>query len=340
MAKTKAELLKEAKELGLKLNEKNTIAEITEALKKNSKDKKTSESKKPENAASIEEQKEDSRTERPVAKAGKRSAKSIAEAEEKVAKEERKAKASEETPTVVRKPVKPARSRLERRSKGYRKQAKLIENNKTYVLKDALELATRTSYVKFDATVELHVRLNLDPKQADQNLRDSVVLPAGTGKTVRVYVFAEEENAKKAKAAGADFAGEDELLSKLEKGEIDFDVLIATPNLMVKLAKYARLLGPKGLMPNPKSGTVTNDVEKAVTQSKAGKVEYRVDSTGIIHIGVGKVSFGAGRLEENTQAVLDSIKSNKPSSLKGVYVNSITVSTTMGPGIPVVNSAL
>lgn len=339
MAKSKSELLKEGKAAGLELNEKNTVAEITAALEKA--DKIQADTSKVANDTPKEELDEKATKERPLAKAGKRSAKSVAEAEEKAAKEERKAQSSEEeSPKIVKKPVKPARSRLERRGKGYRKSAELVDKKKTYDLKDALELATRTSHVKFDASVELHVRLNVDPKQADQNLRDSVVLPAGTGKTVRVYVFAEDDKAKKAVAAGADFAGEDELLTKLEKGETDFDVLVATPNLMVKLAKHARLLGPKGLMPNPKSGTVTNDVEKAVTQSKAGKIEYRVDSTGIIHVGVGKVSFGAGRLEENTQAVLESIKSNKPSSIKGVYVNSITVSTTMGPGIPVVNSAL
>ncbi|MDQ3123505.1 MAG: 50S ribosomal protein L1, partial [bacterium] len=211
---------------------------------------------------------------------------------------------------------------------------------KEYSLKEALELATKTSITKFDATVELHINLNVDPRQADQNIRDSLVLPSGTGKNIRVAVLAETDDATKAKKAGADIVGNEDLLKKIEKGVIEFDTLVATPNLMASLGKYARVLGPKGLMPNPKSGTVTTDVAKAVEQAKAGRVEYRVDSTGIVHLGVGKVSFGADKLLANAQAVFASIKTNKPNSLKGNYVKTITISSTMGPGIKVIISEI
>lgn len=272
------------------------------------------------------------------AKAGKRSEKALKEAEEKEAKEERKAtikEAEAEEAVKPKVPHKPARPIIERRSKGFRKVAEQIEKDKVYSLKEALVLATKTSPVKFDATVELHVRLGVDPRQADQNLRDMVVFPAGTGKTVRVAVFADADGVAAAKKAGADIAEAEEFLQQLEKGIIDFDILISTPANMPKLGKYARLLGPKGLMPNPKSGTVTTDVAKAVTESKAGRVEYRVDSTGIVHVGVGKVSFGGDKLLQNTLAIVNSIKANKPGSLKGNYVKSIYVTTSMGPSITV-----
>jgi large subunit ribosomal protein L1 len=276
-----------------------------------------------------------------TAKAGKRSTKAIAEVEEKIAKEERKAATkAEATNDKPKKPVKPARSRLVRRGKKYQEAAKLVDSTKLYTFAEALELATKTSPTKFDATVELHVRLGVDPRQADQNLRDTVVLPGGTGKTVRVAVFTDEEGAKAAKKAGADIAGDQDFLDLLDKGTIDFDVLIATPSVMARLSKYARVLGPKGLMPNPKSGTVTTDVVKAVSQAKAGKVEYRVDSTGIVHIGIGKVSFGAKKLVENVQAITNSIKQNKPASLKGIYIRSVTITTSMGPSIKVATSEI
>lgn len=276
-----------------------------------------------------------------VAKAGKRSAKAIKETEEKIAKEERKVAAKTEEPEETAKPKaiqKPARSRLERRGKKYREAAKLIENDKEYSLKDALELIVKTSPVKFDASVELHVNLGVDPRQADQNIRDTVVLPAGTGKTVRIAVFAEADDAKKAKEAGADIAGNEDFLAQLEKGVIDFDVLIATPAQMAQLGKYARVLGPKGLMPNPKSGTVTPDVAKAVSEAKAGRVEYRVDSTGIVHMSIGKVSFGAGKLGDNASAVIASIRAAKPASLKGNYIKSAHITSSMGPSIKVLSS--
>lgn len=268
-----------------------------------------------------------------LAKAGKRSAKALREAEVKRAKQERKAAPEPDgAPTAAVKP-KPTRSRLERRGKGYRQSAQLIDRHKRYNLSEAIGLARQTSHVKFDATVELHVRLAVDPKQADQNVRDSVILPAGTGKPVRVAVFADVDDSAAAKQAGADLAGADEVLEQLDKAEINFDVLIATPAMMPKLSRYARLLGPKGLMPNPKSGTVTSDVAKAVRDAKGGRVEYRVDSTGIVHVGIGKVSFSAAQLMNNASALLGSIRANKPASVKGVYIKDICLATSMGPSI-------
>ena len=271
--------------------------------------------------------------EKATAKAGKRSAKAIKEAEEKVAKEERKAHAAEED-EKPKQHANPTRSRLERQGKNFRKAAELVEKGKVYSLAEALELATKTNPAKFDASVELHVNLNVDPRHADQNIRDNLVLPQGTGKTIRVAVLADEG------AEGADISGVDAILKQLEKGVIDFDILIATPANMAKLGKYARVLGPRGLMPNPKSGTVTTDVAKAIAEAKAGRVEYRVDSTGIIHLGIGKVSFGVAKLEENARAVLASLKSNKPASVKGTFVKAIFVATTMGPSITVATSEL
>lgn len=271
-----------------------------------------------------------------TAKAGKRSIKAIKEAEEKQIKEARKSQATQEEAEKPKKTTpKTIRSKLERKGKKFRNAAELIEKDKEYSLKEALELAVKTSTAKFDTTVELHANLNVDPKQADQNVRGTVVLPAGTGKNVRVAVFAEADDIQAAKKAGADTAGNEEILTNLEKGTVDFDVLIATPELMPKLGKYARLLGPKGLMPNPKSGTVAKDVAKAVSEAKAGRVEYRVDSTGIIHVGIGKVSFSADKLEKNAAAIVSSIKAAKPASLKGVYVKSLFIATSMGPSVKV-----
>lgn len=272
-----------------------------------------------------------------TAKAGKRSEKAIKEAEEKQAKEVRKteAKTDEAKKTVA--PAPKTRSVLERKGKKFREVAKLVEKDKEYSLKDALDIAIKTSTTKFDSAVEVHIRLNVDPRQADQNIRANLVLPNGTGKTVRIAVFADADDAAKAKKAGADIAGIEEVTNALDKGTINFDVLIAVPTMMAKLGKYARLLGPRGLMPNPKSGTVTTNVVKAVEEAKAGRVEYRVDSTGIIHLGVGKVSFGEKKLEENINSVISSIKSAKPVSVKGTYFKTFYLATTMGPSIKVVN---
>ncbi|MBQ3309746.1 50S ribosomal protein L1 [Candidatus Saccharibacteria bacterium] len=226
---------------------------------------------------------------------------------------------------------------MERRGKKYQEAYKLVEKGKVYSLKEAVSLAIKTSPVKFDATMEAHIRLGVDPRQADQNIRATIVLPNGNGKTVRVAVFAPLDEAKKAKAAGADIAADEEFLKQLEKGVIDFDVLISMPQYMPKLGKFARLLGPKGLMPNPKAGTVTSDVEKAVKEAKAGKVEYRVDKQSIVHIGLGKVSFGEEKLLENAETFFNSLKGQRPASIKGQYVKSIFLTTSMGPSIAVEN---
>lgn len=324
MAK-KAELLEKAAELKLEVSEKNTIAEIEAAIE----------------AADAPVVAEEATEEKSAAKAGKRSEKAQRETAEKLEKEARKEAGdttpqSEEAESNVKKGPKPVtRPRLERRGKNYRRVAELVEKNKVYSLADALELATKTNPVKFDASVEVHVRLGVDPRQADQNVRSTVSLPNGSGKTVRVAVFAPEAEHEAAKKAGADIVGDEAFIKQLEKEELNFDTLIATPQYMPKLGKFARLLGPRGLMPNPKAGTVATDVAKAVTEAKAGKVEYRVDKQGIVHLSIGKVSFGADKLAENAKAFFDSLQSQKPSSLKGGYVKSTSLSTTMGPSIKV-----
>lgn len=287
-------------------------------------------------------EKPEEKTEKVTAKAGKRSEKAQKEVAEKVAKEERKA-TGDTTPqedAKVKPKAKPTRSRLERRGKNYRKAAEQLEAGKAYSLKEAVELAAKTSVGKFDGTVEVHVNLNVDPRHADQNIRGTVTLPHGTGKTVRIAVFADDAASEKAKKAGADIAGEEVILNMLAKEQLDFDVLISTPQNMPKLGKFARLLGPRGLMPNPKSGTVTPNVAKAVEEAKAGRVEYRVDKQAIVHQGIGKVSFKAGDLYDNAKAFLDNINSNKPASIKGALIKSISVTSTMGPGIKVDTSAL
>ena len=274
--------------------------------------------------------------EKSTAKAGKRSAKAIKETEEKQAKEARKAEKSTDGAEKKTKPaVKPPRSKVERASKRYRESAKLVDKTKSYTLAEALDLAVKTANTKFDASVEMHFNLGVDPKQADQNVRDTVVLPAGTGKSVKIAVLAEADDAKKSKAAGAELAGVDEIFAKLDKEEVTFDVLIATPALMPRLGQYAKLLGPRGLMPNPKSGTVSQTPAVAVEEAKAGKVEYRVDQSGIVHLAVGKSSFGPEKLTQNAEAVLSSIRAAKPSSLKGIYIKSAYVTSTMGPSIKV-----
>lgn len=271
------------------------------------------------------------------AKSGKKSKKHVEEVKAEAERQARKVERAK-APAVKPKGATPVtRPRIERRGKNYQKVAKMIEK-KPYELKDAIDLAIKTSPVKFDASVEIHARLGVDPRQADQNIRTTMVLPHGNGKSVRVAVFAPLDVCKSASAAGADIAEDQEFLKRLEKGLIDFDVLISTPQYMPKLGKYARMLGPKGLMPNPKAGTVTTDVEKAVKEAKAGKVEYRVDKQSIVHIGVGKVSFGTDKLLNNANAFFDSLKSQKPASLKGTYIKTVFITTTMGPSIQVENN--
>lgn len=278
-------------------------------------------------------------------KAGKRSAKSQREAEDEEAKQARK-EAGDTTPqgdedAAVKKGPKPVtRPRAERRGKNYRNAITKIEAGKTYALAEALELVTTTNPSKFDASVELHVRLGVDPRQADQNIRSTVTLPNGTGKNIRVAVFAPSDSHAAAKKSGADIIGDEDFLAQLEKEQLNFDILISTPQYMPKLGKYARLLGPRGLMPNPKSGTVATDVAKAVSEAKAGRVEYRIDKQSIVHVAVGKVSFGGEKLQQNAKAFTDSLMAAKPGSIKGTYVKSVTVASTMGPGIKVDTSSL
>lgn len=225
---------------------------------------------------------------------------------------------------------------MAKRGKKYREVAKLIEQDKLYDVDEAVDLAKKTSVTKFDSTVEMHVRLGVDPKYADQQVRGAVVLPNGTGKTKRVLVFAKGEKVQEAEKAGADFVGSDELVAKIQGGWFDFDVAVATPDMMGVVGRLGKLLGPRGLMPNPKLGTVTPDVTKAVSEQKAGKVEYRTDKAGNIHCPIGKVSFENDKLKENYQMLLGTLIRVKPAAAKGQYIRSITLSSTMGPGVPVV----
>ena len=221
-----------------------------------------------------------------------------------------------------------------KRGKKYQEAEKLIDRSKTYEPKEALETIEKMPKAKFDETVELHVKLGVDSKQADQQVRGTVVLPHGTGKTQRVLVFAKGDKAKEAEAAGADFVGAEELVPKIEKENwFEYDVIVATPDMMGVIGRLGKVLGPKGLMPNPKSGTVTMDVTKAVKEIKSGKVEYRLDKTNIIHLGFGKVSFGAEKLLENYETIIEAIIKAKPAAAKGQYIKSVAISTTMGPGL-------
>lgn len=220
--------------------------------------------------------------------------------------------------------------------KRYNESSKLIEKNKKYSINEALEIIEKMPNTKFDETVELHVRLGVDSKHADQQVRGTVVLPNGTGKTLKVLVFAKGPKADEATAAGADYVGAEELIPKIQNDNwFDYDVVVATPDMMGVVGRLGKVLGPKGLMPNPKSGTVTMDVTKAIADIKSGKVEYRLDKTNIIHLGFGKKSFGAQKLQENYQTIIDAIIKAKPAAAKGQYIKSIAITTTMGPGISI-----
>ena len=221
-----------------------------------------------------------------------------------------------------------------KKGKRYVEAEKLVDSSKDYSAKEALEVIEKFPKAKFDETVELHVKLGVDSKHAEQQVRGTVVLPNGTGKTLRVLVFAKGDKATEAEKAGADFVGAEELIPKIEKENwFDYDVIVATPDMMGVVGRLGRVLGPKGLMPNPKSGTVTMDVTKAIKDIKSGKVEYRLDKTNIIHLGFGKVSFGAEKLLENYETVMEAIIKAKPAAAKGQYIRSVAVSTTMGPSI-------
>jgi large subunit ribosomal protein L1 len=225
---------------------------------------------------------------------------------------------------------------MAQRSKRFRAGAEAIDREKRYPLAQAMELAIGGTRCKFDETVELAIRLNVDPRQADQNVRGTVVLPNGIGKSQRVLVFAKGEKAKEAEAAGADFVGADDLVKKIqEESWLDFDKVVATPDMMAQVGRIGKILGPRGLMPNPKVGTVTMDVVKTVKEIKAGKVEFRVEKAGIVHAPIGKASFGADKLAQNAHALLAAVLRAKPAAAKGNYLKSIAVSTTMGPGVKI-----
>jgi len=225
---------------------------------------------------------------------------------------------------------------MARKSKGYRSAAEKVDRTRHYPLPEALDLARETKRTKFDETVEIAVRLGVDPRKADQNIRGTVLLPHGTGKSVRVAVFAKGDKAQEAEQAGADVVGGEDLAKRVsDEGWLEFDKAVATPDMMSVVGKLGRILGPRGLMPNPKVGTVTADVAQAVQDLKGGKVEYRVDKAGNVHVPVGKASFDGSRLLDNTKSLLDSLVRAKPASAKGTYVRSITVSTSMGPGVRV-----
>ena len=218
--------------------------------------------------------------------------------------------------------------------KNYVESAKLIDKSVLYSSQEALDLVVKTAKAKFDETIELHVKLGVDPRHADQQVRGAVVLPHGTGKTVKVLVFAKGAKVAEAEAAGADYVGADEYLDKIQNENwFDFDVVVATPDMMGVVGRLGRVLGPKGLMPNPKSGTVTFDVAKAIEDIKAGKVEYRVDKTSIVHVPIGKKSFGPEKLKTNYKTLMDALIKAKPAAAKGIYLKSVTVASTMGPGI-------
>ncbi len=223
---------------------------------------------------------------------------------------------------------------MPKRGKNYKEAAKLVDRATFYEVPEAFELLLQTSKAKFDETVEVHIKLGVDGRHADQQVRGAIVLPHGTGKTKRVLVFAKGEKEKEALAAGAEYAGGQELADKIKNENwFEFDVVVATPDMMGTVGKLGKILGPKGLMPNPKSGTVTMDLEKAIAEIKAGKVEYRLDKTNIIHCPVGKVSFGKEKLQENFQALMEAIVKAKPAAAKGQYLRSVTIAATMGPGV-------
>jgi len=224
---------------------------------------------------------------------------------------------------------------MAKHGKKYKEALKLIEEGKLYAAKEAVEIVKKTATAKFDETIELHVRLGVDPKYADQQVRGAVVLPHGTGKTKRVLVFAKGEKVKEAEDAGADFVGSDEMVTKIQGGWLEFDVAVATPDMMGTVGRLGKVLGPRGLMPNPKLGTVTMDLMKAISEIKAGKVEYRTDKAGNVHCPIGKASFDEAKLLENYQTLIDTLNRAKPAAAKGQYMKSITVSSTMGPGVPV-----
>jgi large subunit ribosomal protein L1 len=224
---------------------------------------------------------------------------------------------------------------MAKKGKKFQAAAGQVDSTMAYDVKNAVDLLKKVSFEKFDASVELAIRLNVDPRKAEQNLRGALVLPHGTGKSKTVLVFAQGEKAKEAEAAGADFIGDDDMVKKIQDGWLGFDSVVATPDMMAKIGRLGRVLGPRGLMPNPKTGTVTMDVTKAINEIKAGKVEYRVDKVGNIHVTIGKVSFSSEQLVENMKTIFDTLVKLRPSTVKGTFVQNVSIASTMGPGIKV-----
>lgn len=338
MSQRKADLITEATSRGLEVTPTMTIKVLEELLAANPPKEEapvegTDAADQPE--AEAEEPDED----RTFAKAGKRSAKAVAEAEAETARQTRRQTAETEA-EKPKKPIIPPRPKIERRSKAYRQAHQQLTPQKVYDLSEALEVIVKTATTKFDSSVEVAVALGVDVRQADQNIRSSVVLPSGSGRRLRIAVVGSPEDLAAGQKAGADIVADDNFWQNLDRGQFDFDLLVATPQSMAKLGPYAKVLGPRGLMPSPKSGTVTKDVARAVGEAKSGRVEYRADETGVIHLAVGKVSFGPQKLADNLSAFLTDLRANQPSTLKGkTYIKSIYLTTTMGPSLRLANNA-
>lgn len=284
---------------------------------------------------------EETQEETEAVELSKEEASEVIDADEEVSEEAEVVEEVQEKPAKkAKKPAKEAKEKEEKpkkdpHGKKYRKVAELVENNKEYTLEEAIGLLKKTATTKFDSSVEIHVNLNVDPSNADHQVKGSVVLPSGLGKEKKVAVIADGDKVKEAKEAGADFVGSQELVEKIEKGWLDFDVLVATPEMMQHVGRIGKILGTKGLMPNPKTGTVTPDVARVVKEIKKGRAVYKIDKAGIVHASVGKVSFKEEDLEKNITAFIDAIHHAKPASIKGTFVKGIHLSTTMGPGIKI-----
>ena len=348
MSQRKASLLAEAEGRGLEAKPTMTIKALEELLAANPaaaddadanspvESNQPDQTDQPVKEAELEGEDED----KTFTKAGKRSAKAVAETEAEAARQARRQADSDEEPAKPKKPIHPPRSRLERRGKGYRQAHKQLEIAKVYDLSEAVEAIIKTAVTKFDSSVEVAVALGVDIRQADQNIRSSVILPAGSGRRLKIAVVGSADDLQAGQQAGADIISDDDFWQNLDQGQFNFDLLIATPQSMAKLGPYAKFLGPRGLMPNPKSGTVTRDVARAVTEAKLGRVEYRADETGVVHLAIGKVSFGSQKLTDNLQAFLADLRANQPSTLKGkTYIKSIYLTTTMGPSLRLANNA-
>ena len=323
----KSDLIQQAQKLGIE-TDKLTIAQLKAKIDEVSNADQTSttddDSTDIDNSQSAEEA---------FAKAGRRSRKQVKEAEAEALRQVRKQESPDLQTAKVKNVIKPPRPRNQRRAKKYKQSTEHIDANKYYDVDEALDLVIKTTVTKFDSSVDIAISLGVDPKKADQNIRDFIILPSGTGKNVAIAAYVDDDQVDVVLKAGASIVGKEVFLQQLDQKVIDFDILITMPHLMASLSKYAKLLGPKGLMPNPKAGTITKDIVKTINQIKAGRIEYKVDENGLIHMSIGKVSFGTNKLKDNLQTLITSLKSNKPNNFKGTYIQQIHLSTTMGPSI-------